>query len=48
MLFIYRVFINIALILSPLIIFTRLLKKKEDLRRFKEKFVFNTKNKVKG
>jgi 3-deoxy-D-manno-octulosonic-acid transferase len=48
MFFIYRVFINIALILSPLIICARLLKKKEDLRRFKEKFVFNTKNKVKG
>ena len=48
MFFIYRVFINIALIFSPLIICIRLLKKKEDLKRFKEKFVFNTKKKVKG
>ena len=36
MFFIYRVFINIALIFSPLIICIRLLKKKEDLKRFKE------------
>ena len=48
MFFIYRVFINIALILSPLIICIRLLKKKEDLKRFKEKFVFYTKKRIKG
>jgi 3-deoxy-D-manno-octulosonic-acid transferase len=38
MLFIYRILINITLLFSPLIIFIRLLKKKEDPKRFKEKF----------
>lgn len=38
MLFIYRVFINLALIISPLIIAIRLFKNKENLKRFKEKF----------
>ncbi len=40
MIFFYRIFINSILILSPLIILFRLLKKKEDVRRFKEKFGF--------
>ena len=39
---------NIVLIFSPLIICIRLLKRKEDLKRFKEKFVFNTKKRIKG
>jgi len=38
MLYIYRLFINLALIISPLIITIRLLKKKENLKRFTEKF----------
>jgi len=48
MIFIYRFFINIIFIFSPLIILIRLLKKKEDLKRFKEKLGFFSKNKSKG
>jgi len=48
MLFIYRFLINIIFILSPLIIIFRLLKKKEDIKRFKEKFCFFSKNRGEG
>ncbi|MDC0518336.1 3-deoxy-D-manno-octulosonic acid transferase [Candidatus Pelagibacter sp.] len=48
MLTIYRILINITLILSPLIIFFRLIKKKEDFKRFKEKFCFFSKKRKKG
>ena len=48
MFFIYRILTNLILILSPLIIFIRLLKKKEHPFRFKEKFGFYTKKKIKG
>ena len=48
MLFLYRILINIIFILSPLIIIFRLLKKKENLKRFKEKFCFFSKNRGKG
>ena len=48
MLFIYRVLINIVLLLSPLIILIRLFKKKEDPVRFKEKFCFFSKKRKKG
>ncbi len=48
MLFIYRFLINFIFILSPLIISLRLIKKKEDIKRFKEKFCFFTKKRVKG
>tara|TARA_B100000902_G_scaffold216088_1_gene205494 strand:- start:4072 stop:5328 length:1257 start_codon:yes stop_codon:yes gene_type:complete len=48
MLFFYRFFINLILILSPLIIVIRLLKKKEDLKRFKEKLCFFSKKKKVG
>ena len=48
MIFFYKIFINIILILSPLIILVRLLKKKEDFKRFKEKLGFFTKNRSKG
>ncbi len=44
----YRILINLTLIFSPLIIIIRLLKKKEHPNRFKEKFAFYTKRKVKG
>ncbi len=40
MFFLYRALINSLLILSPLIILIRLFKKKEDLKRLKEKFGF--------
>ena len=48
MFFAYRILTNLILILSPLIIFIRLLKKKEHPKRFKEKFGFYTKKKFKG
>ncbi len=48
MIFFYRIFINLILILSPLIILVRLLKKKEDFTRFREKFGFFRKNRSKG
>ena len=48
MIFIYRILINLILILSPFIILLRLLKKKEDFIRFKEKLSFFTKNRSKG
>ncbi len=48
MLFVYRILINIIAIFSPLIFFFRILKKKEDPIRFKEKLCFFTKKKTKG
>ena len=48
MLYIYRFLINLILILSPLIIILRLIKKKEDLSRFLEKFCFFSKERGKG
>ncbi len=47
-LFIYRFLINLVLIISPLIILVRLFKKKENFFRFKEKFNFFSKKKIKG
>ena len=38
MIFLYRIIINLIFLISPLIIIFRLLKKKEDPKRFKEKF----------
>jgi len=48
MFFAYRILTNLILILSPIIIFIRLLKKKEHPKRFKEKFGFYTKKKFNG
>ena len=48
MIHIYRFLINIILILSPIIIIIRLFKKKEDIKRFKEKFTFFSKKRKKG
>ena len=48
MLSIYRIIINLITLISPLIIIIRLLKKKEDPRRFKEKFCFFSKKKKRG
>ncbi len=45
MLFIYRILINIILLISPIILILRLIKKKEDPRRFKEKLGFFSKKK---
>ena len=48
MIYIYRFLINIILLISPIIILFRLLKKKEDVIRFKEKFSFYSKKRKKG
>ena len=48
MIYIYRLIINIILIFSPLIILLRLIDKKEDIKRFKEKFSFSSKERKKG
>ena len=45
MFFIYRILINLTIFISPLIILVRLIKKKEDKIRFKEKFCFFFKKK---
>ena len=47
-LIIYRILINIIFIISPIIIIYRLLKKKEIINRFAEKFCFFSKKKIKG
>ena len=48
MFFLYQIFVIILLILSPVIIFFRILKKKEDPKRFKEKFCLPSKKRVAG
>ena len=48
MIIFYRVLINLVFILSPIILIFRLLKKKEHVSRFKEKFCFFTKERGKG
>ena len=48
MLLLYRILSNIILIFSPIIIFIRVLKKREHPIRFKEKFGFYTRKRAKG
>jgi len=48
MLILYKLLTNLVLIFSPIIIFIRILKKKEDPKRFREKFCFFTKKRGKG
>ena len=48
MFFLYQIIISLLLIFSPLIISFRILKKKEDKKRFKEKFCFPSKERVAG
>ena len=48
MFFLYQILISILLIFSPLIIGYRILKKKEDKKRFKEKFCFPSKKRETG
>ena len=48
MLFVYRILINLVLIVSPVILIIRLIKKKEDPLRFKEKLGFFSKKKKDG
>ena len=48
MIFIYRFLINIVFIISPIIIILRLIKKKENFNRFKEKYCFFSKKRRAG
>ena len=48
MLLLYRLLINFILLISPLIIILRIIRKKEHPYRFKEKFCFFSKKNVKG
>ena len=48
MILVYRLLINLILIFSPLIIIIRLIKKKEHLKRFKEKFTVFSKKRKRG
>ena len=48
MFFLYQIIIFLILLLSPLIVIFRLLKKKEDKNRFIEKFSFPSKKRVNG
>tara|TARA_B100000767_G_scaffold220943_1_gene209312 strand:- start:1951 stop:3213 length:1263 start_codon:yes stop_codon:yes gene_type:complete len=48
MFFLYQIIISILLVLSPLIISFRILKKKEDKKRFKEKFCFPSRKRISG
>ena len=48
MFFLYQIIFSILIIISPIIIIYRLIKKKEDFTRFKEKFSFPTKKRIKG
>ncbi len=48
MIFIYRIFINVIFLFSPIIIFFRILKKKESSKRFLEKYCFFSKKKKSG
>ena len=48
MIYIYRILINFILLISPIIILTRLILKKEDPKRFLEKFGFFSKKRKGG
>ena len=48
MFFVYKILVNLVFLFSPLIILIRLLKKKEHLKRFKEKFSIQSKRRVTG
>ncbi len=48
MLLIYRILINLTLLLSPIIFILRIIKKKEHPLRFKEKLCFFSEKKIKG
>ena len=48
MLFLYKLFIYLILLISPLIVFFRLIKKKEDKKRYLEKFALKKHRRPKG
>jgi 3-deoxy-D-manno-octulosonic-acid transferase len=48
MFFVYRVLINLIVLIAPIILLIRIVKNKEDKKRFKEKFCFFTHKRKKG
>ena len=46
MFFIYGILTNILFLLSPIIFLFRILKKKEDINRFQEKYCIYSKKKI--
>ena len=48
MYFIYQAILSIILLISPIVIFLRIFKNKEDKKRFVEKFAFPSKKKQNG
>jgi 3-deoxy-D-manno-octulosonic-acid transferase len=48
MFFLYQILITILLIFSPLFLLFRIIKKKEDKKRYKEKFCFPSKKRIVG
>ena len=48
MFFIYRILIYLIILISPIILIFRIFNKKEDIKRFKEKFCFFSKYRKKG
>ena len=48
MIIIYKLLINLVFLISPLIVIFRIIKKKEDIRRVKEKFCFFSKERGAG
>ena len=48
MFFLYQILLILLLAVSPIIIFFRILKNKEDKKRFLEKFSISSKNRKKG
>ena len=48
MFFTYQILLTLILLISPIIIFIRILKGKEDIKRFKEKFCLFSKKRQKG
>ena len=48
MLFFYRLLINFVIVIAPLVILIRIVKKKEDKKRFREKFCYFSQKRKKG
>ena len=48
MFYFYQIIISLLIIVSPLVIISRIIKNKEDKKRFLEKFSFPSKKKIKG
>ena len=48
MFFLYQIILSLILLLAPIIIVIRIIKNKEDKKRFLEKFSLSTKKKESG